>query len=669
MGASGGFGPGERMPQIEVVTRPEPPQSSQVPRRRARSLAIWFLAAFALVVVPASIWNFSRPPVYRAAAAVLTIVPQSRSGFGDTSPDLQHVTIQRQLLLGRQLLEGTLERVKDGDAGADLLDPPVLTPDDLRPLLAVDPIPNTNLVEMSATGGKPRLLAALVNDWLAAYEALRQQEIERQIGDRLTKLDEQAQHLELKLSDKRALLETFRQRHDIVTLERDNNQALSRLNTLQASLADAEDELIKTKAELKSIQAAIANGQELMPKEQAAELGQLQTEAAELRVKVAEMRKRYTQMFIESDPNKRALPEQLARLEARIAELKRQGLRDVVTDARQSVDAATGRMLTLKRELSAQKLVASRFSTSFSGYEDLRSDLEALEEMQRETESERVALEAQAIDGYPQVEIIEPAYAPRDPFSPPYMRDLALSVFGGVAAGLATVLMLLFLDAKARGAQASVPVTGVRIWSEQARREDDQRGHLPRRDDVPGLTAAPVGALPDPGLRQLMGGEVEALWDLAADSERQLIGLLLAGVRVDELAALTAEDFDLSACTVALAAGPRRLCLPPTLCRLLASARPLPAWQGAAEGGLDELLHRIPLLAMDAGLAHAAEVDAAALRHTYLVFLVRQGARLTELHRVAGPMGAAEIQRYAPYSPSGVSRPLEQLELIYPALA
>jgi succinoglycan biosynthesis transport protein ExoP len=68
------------------------------------SLLIWFLAAFLLVLVPASIWNFSRPPVYRAAAAVLTIVPQSRSGFGGNNPDVQHVAIQRQLLLGRELL-------------------------------------------------------------------------------------------------------------------------------------------------------------------------------------------------------------------------------------------------------------------------------------------------------------------------------------------------------------------------------------------------------------------------------------------------------------------------------------------------------------------------------------------------------------------------------------
>lgn len=93
-----------------------------------------------------------------------------------------------------------------------------------------------------------------------------------------------------------------------------------------------------------------------------------------------------------------------------------------------------------------------------------------------------------------------------------------------------------------------------------------------------------------------------------------------------------------------------------------------PAWRDAPDHGLRELTSRIPLLAMDAGLAHAAEVSADALRHTYLVYLVRQGARLTELHRVAGPMGAAEVQRYAPYSPSGASRPLEKLDLTYPAL-
>ncbi len=663
------------LPQIEVVTRSEQDQSPPAPPRRVTSLLLWFLAAFALVLVPASIWNFSRPPVYRAAAAVLTIVPQSRSGFGGNSPDVQHVAIQRQLLLGRELLADTLARVHETPQASDLLEPPLLTPDDLRPLLSVDPIPSTNLVEMSATGGKPDLLAAIVNEWLAAYEGLRQREISDQVGERLQQLDEQAISLEDKIQQKRLALDGFRERHDIVTLERDNNQALNRLRTLQDSLAKAEEESIQARAQLQALQAALTNGETVMPKDQAAALGSLQEKAAELRVKVAQLKKRYTEMFIQSDPNKRALPEELARVEARIEEMTRQGLRDVVNEARQAVDATTGRVLALQRELREQKLTASRFSTSFAEYEDLKSDLTALETMQRETEGQRVALETEAVDEYPQIEVIEPAYAPRDPVQPHYLRDLGYSAAAGAALGLATVLMLLFLDAKAHPRGAPVPVTGVRIWREDRQRDADQDGasqhHLPRGELRPGLDAPPMGTLPDASLRQLMGGEVEALWELANDDERQLIGLLLSGLQLDELGTLDERAFDLAHCALHLSGngnGSRTLTLAPALCSLLAGAESLPAWRAAPERDLRELSSRIPLLAMDAGLAHAAEVTADVLRHTYLVYLVRQGARLTELHRVAGPMGAADVQRYAPYSPSGASRPLEQLDLNYPAL-
>lgn len=662
------------LPQIEVVTRSEQDQSPPAPPRSVASLLLWFLAAFALVLVPASIWNFSRPPVYRAAAAVLTIVPQSRSGFGGNSPDVQHVAIQRQLLLGRELLADTLARVHETPQASDLLEPPLLTPDDLRPLLSVDPIPSTNLVEMSATGGKPDLLAAIVNEWLAAYEALRQREISDQVGERLQQLDEQAVSLEDKIQQKRLALDGFRERHDIVTLERDSNQALNRLRTLQDSLAKAEEESIQARAQLQALQAALTNGEIVVPEGQAAALGALQEKAAELRVQVEQLKKRYTEMFIQNDPDKRALPEELARVEARIEEQTRQGLRDVVNEARQAVNATTARIFALQRELSEQKVTASRFSTSFAEYEDLKSDLTALETMQRETEGQRMALETEAVDEYPQIEVIEPAYAPRDPVQPHYLRDLGYSTAAGAALGLATVLMLLFLDAKANPRGRPVPVTGVRIWSDDRQRDGNQDGasqqHLPRGEPRPGLDAPPMGALPDASLRQLMGGEVEALWELANDDERQLIGLLLSGLQLHELGTLDESAFDLARCALHLSGnGSRTLTLAPALCNLLASAESLPAWREAPDRDLRELRSRIPLLAMDAGLAHAAEVSANVLRHTYLVYLVRQGARLTELHRVAGPMGAAEVQRYAPYSPSGASRPLEQLDLTYPALA
>jgi len=59
--------------------------------------------------------------------------------------------------------------------------------------------------------------------------------------------------LEAAIAAKRAALTAFREQRDIVTLERDSNRALNRLNTLQASLAEAEDAQIKARARLMAL--------------------------------------------------------------------------------------------------------------------------------------------------------------------------------------------------------------------------------------------------------------------------------------------------------------------------------------------------------------------------------------------------------------------------------
>ncbi|MCG6943011.1 MAG: hypothetical protein LJE69_17400 [Thiohalocapsa sp.] len=652
------------VPRIEVVTGAEQARA-QPPRRGPLSLALWFLAAFALVLVPATLWNYARPPVYRATATVLTKVPAERNGVGGSEADLQNVAIQRKLLLGRELLTETLKRTKA--AG----DNPPPTPDDLRPMLAVDPVPGTNLVELSAEGGPPLLLAGLVNAWLDAYEALRQREIEARVGTELTKLAEQGDALEATIAAKRAALTRFRERHDIVTLERDSNRALQRLNSLQASLADAEDAQIKAKAQLAAVEAASAGGEPLIAEQQATALAQLKQQEAELVVQVRHLRKRYTDMFIQNDPDKRALVEQLERVQARIEAVRHEGAQAALTAARREAETATDRRFRLQRELTEQKHVASRFSADFEAYQDLKSDLAALDEMQRRTEGERVAVETKAIDGYPQIEIIEPAHPPRDPVRPNYLRDLGLSVIAAGGAGLLTLAGVMLFDASRRPRRGP-PMTGVRIWDDAV--AGDHPSRLPGADAGARLghqrgtpAALPRADLSGAPRRQLMGGEVEALWELADDAERQLMGLLLCGLDLPEIGALTAADFDLDAGTVTVPSDARRIALPPALLTLLAGAAALPAWPSPAAA--DELAGRIPLLALDAGLAHAAEVSAEVLRHTYLAHLVRQGARLTELHQVAGRLDAATVQRYAPLSPAGASLPLDRVDPVYPVLA
>jgi hypothetical protein len=61
-------------------------------------------------------------------------------------------------------------------------------------------------------------------------------------------------------------------------------------------------------------------------------------------------------------------------------------------------------------------------------------------------------------------------------------------------------------------------------------------------------------------------------------------------------------------------------------------------------------------------------VTSAALRHTYIAYLVRQGMRLGDIEQVAGDLPPAEVARYAPFAPGGRAKPWEEMDLLYPAL-
>jgi succinoglycan biosynthesis transport protein ExoP len=56
------------------------------------------------------------------------------------------------------------------------------------------------------------------------------------------------------------------------------------------------------------------------------------------------------------------------------------------------------------------------------------------------------------------------------------------------------------------------------------------------------------------------------------------------------------------------------------------------------------------------------------LRHTYIIFLVRQGIRLSDLSKITGDMPPAILAGYTAFSPPGSGMPLDSVERTYPAL-
>jgi uncharacterized protein involved in exopolysaccharide biosynthesis len=662
-------GPTGGLPQIEVITGPSGPQRPQdppIPWHRAWRLRI-FVIAFLAVLLPGAAWDFLRPAQYRAVATVLTAAPTGVGrGLAGETADLQHGAVQDRLLLGQGLLEETLARTRQ-DA-----DPGPLDADGLRAILAVTPQPDTNLVELSATGNAPHQLAAIVNAWIGAYQDMRQRQVAEDVGTAVARLREEGERLGTTAADMRIALDRYRDENDIVTMERDGNSALARLSSVTTELNKVRDQLVEAQARQAALNAAIAKGDPVVPEGEQGALAEFERQAATLRAQITELNKRYTPVFIENNPTTSVIPEQLKQVEAKIAEKLFRGQRLVQAKAEQEVSQARSRVQILERQQGEDKRAAADFTRRFARYETLKSDLEGVEKLHRSTEAKLVEVQAKGQDRYPQVDVIEPAHPPASPFAPDYWGDLVLVLAAAGASALAAVLLLEFLAPRRREEPEPTQMTGVRIFA-GAQPAGPGQGELPAQGGgaptfqpqpaSPELAPPPAGMLPGVLPRELLVAEVAALWALAAPAQRQLMALLLSGLTLDECEALTADNFDLSTGQVNVQ-GPaaRTITLTPRV-RELFSDQPLPLWRGT---GVETPAARLALLASDAGVAHPHEIDATALRHTYVVFLVRQGARLSEIERRVGPVPTVDLLRYAPLSPAGPARPLSGLHLDYP---
>lgn len=166
------------------------------------------------------------------------------------------------------------------------------TVDRLRPMLSVSAVPDTNIVKLNAVGDSPDELAAIVNSWLAAYLDLRQGQVQREFGNTLATLQQEHENLGKTIERKRDAVDRFREGHDIVTLERDGNEALARLKALTDNLNKARDDVVKYEAQLVAVREAIARGDPIVPAQDQPGLDALQQKAADLRAKLAALRTR-----------------------------------------------------------------------------------------------------------------------------------------------------------------------------------------------------------------------------------------------------------------------------------------------------------------------------------------------------------------------------------------
>ncbi len=665
-------------PTLEIIPNPQGMQDFPAPppaRDGNNRRVLLFAGLFALCLAASLAYVWLRAPLYQSTASLLTVAPeeagQTAAPPGGPLPSInlaapdrpaggtEHVALQRQILLGVPVFTETLRRLYENEERKDA---PRLELADLHKLLSVDMVAETNLVELKAQGPQANILAPLVNAWIDAYQALREQTVLAAATNSHAALEEESRQLDLKVAAKREALERFRNTHDIQSKLDSDNTPMLRLKGLNEAVNRAIDEQAKAKSKLDAIRAALARGEPVVPQEESLSLANLEKRAQELRELQKDLKRRYTPAYLAVHPQFKLVPEQLAQVEAAIKEKIDTGSRALLSQAEQAHASAQQTVRELQQKIGETKRESSEFSNRFAEQEAMRADLERLEAMRREIQAKLAQIESKPTETYPPLQVVERAYPPTEPSWPNYWRDSGISLGASLVFALVFVWLYDYLT-KLEEAPAPAPaqMPSFQFYSVQGglpsrHPAEEDPALLPRQADAP-------LALDSPFPRELTGHEIHILLDAADGQARLWIGLLLCGLSVEEVAGWRPESLDLAAERIRLGGPqPRSLPLPPRLKAVLAQSPP------GGEADAEDVEARISCAAFDSGLPQPETIDAAALRHSYIAHLVRLGIRLSELERIVGRLPSKQLAGYGRLSPQGPGLPAERVALVHPAM-
>jgi succinoglycan biosynthesis transport protein ExoP len=649
-------------PTVEVLPSPPDareaaPPAEAVLQAGALRRVLLFTGVFVPCLMLSLAYVWLRQPVFQSAASVLTVAPAAVDQPA-AEASVQHVAVQRQTLLGVPLLEDILDRLRSADDGPET---GALTVDTLQTMLSVQPIPETNLVELRARGPESAVLAPLVNAWVDAYQALRERVIREAKDSTFHALQDEFERLGQKIETGRQTLDEFRRAHDILSKRDADNQAMARLNGLNNALNKAEEAEVQAKARLDAVRDALARGQPVVAAGDERVLADLEKRAQQLREQVKDLRRRFTPQYISLQPQIKLVPEQLRQVEDEIRKKRDYGIRNALGEAERDYAAARQSVRGIRWQLEGHKREAAEFTARFAEYEAMQTDLSRLEEVYRETGTRLARVEATPREKYPQLQVVDRAYPPVRPIWPNYWRDSGYALAGSLGMALLAALLYDYLTRREPSAAAPA-LPDIHVYSVAESLLDR------RRDAAPPLPEQAPPALESPFPRELTESEIRILLEAADLRTRQVIGLLLSGLGVEELAALRTDDFDLSGSLILISGEhPRVIPLAQRLKAWLSQAPRKPAWDGTKVEPHD-LAALVALAAVDSGLPEPDAIDAAALGHTYVMYLVKQGIRLSDLDRVVGSLPPRILAAYGRFSPPGPGLRVEAVSLVYPAL-
>ena len=650
----------------------------RVNRRRLRV----FLIVFTLSLLPGLAWNLLRSPEYRATArvqissgAVAAQTVASSAGWNAELRPAQPIDVltQAQVLTSRPLFEEVSRRLlKDGHDDLFVGVDAALA---LQNAVTATPILGTDIVELQATGASPQLLTKVVNTLIETYHEQSLTTHSNASDEAIVNLRDEVERLGDSMAEKRAQLAAFRETSGVVSSERSENQALARIKGLSESLNKANEDFAKADARLRTLRESAASGRSPVLAKDNPTLASIEHRVSVTREQLRDMERTYTPAFMAMDPTARALRARLSELEQQLLSSRSASQQAALANAEEDAAGARATVERLRGQLDEQRRTAQLAAANFQEAKAMEDDLVRLEGARRNASERLAKLEATENTRQPKLTLIEAASVPEKPWRPDYLRDGLINLAASFSLGL---LAMWFVELFNRSpAPAALGTTTVVVSQPSPTPTTSVEAPKP----LPGLTYdAACRVLPQPPTaasvgRELTQDELAALLAAADGEARLLCATLLLGLTLDELRELAVKDVDGASSHLSVrGAWARTLAMPGWLAQTLekhGGEDPDKLLFCASSGqqlAASEIISRITCAALDAGLEAAASVSPAALRHTYIVNLINQNVRFSDLGPLVGRLSSEELASYAAVSSGPRQVRGADVDTIMPAL-
>ncbi len=616
------------------------------------------------------VYVYLRPPEYRAVArlqispAAVVTQPIDGQNTPTVSTDAKSFLTEVQTLTSRPLLKEALNRLKDDGPLPELEADPI---EGMQRMLLVQPVVGTQVVELVAEGPQQQFLPRLVNTVIDAYRQHVADAFKAQAASASSNVSNEVKTLEGQVAERRQAINAFRTRYDIVSLEHKENDVLARIEGLNQSYTDANSQLAKAQAHLKSLRAAAAAGRGVVKTKDDPTLADLERRVSALHEQWRDYQRRFTSNYLAIDPDATSLRARLDNLQQQLIAQRAASVQAALAEAEAEALAAQNAVNQLRDDVAVNQQQAKEFATHLNEYKALREDLNHVEAMHRAGLDRLTKLQASELERAPRIDVVEAATPSREPWRPNYRLDSLIAGAGSLVFGLFAIWFTELIAGPAASREMLVQHT----WVAPALGAERASGSLP-------LSTTNAGQLPAPESlpRELSDVEIVSLVSTATDNARLAVVALLMGLSEEELIALRWEDVDLPGRLIRVSGeATRSVPLTEPLHGLLVFRRRTDADAALvlhdAEGGqleASDISRLVLFAAYDATLDRPEEISPAALRYTYLCSLVRQGIRAADIADVMGRVSQREliacIQLHAPRE----RRPLELIDRVLPPL-